>query len=238
MKLGLVLGVLLAFLFHAGFLLFGGLIFSSLKKDQPTIQQVELLSADDLKEPEKPKELTPEKPEEIKTEEEAPPDASEIIRNLETPDAIGAPALEAVSLTDIEAALRGQTGDGGEFGQAMTTLASGGRIGGTGKAGGMDESLDKAFSLAEIDQKPRVIFQAAAQYPSEMRGKKVEGVVSVAFIVDPSGKVVNLRVEKSTHPAFEKPALDAVKKWKFEAGVRGGQRVPCKMRIPIRFQPS
>jgi protein TonB len=82
------------------------------------------------------------------------------------------------------------------------------------------------------------VFQAAPVYPSAMRGKKVEGLVTVVFVVDPSGKVATPRVEKSTHPVFEKPALDAVKQWKFEPAVKGGQRVACKMRAPIRFQPS
>jgi protein TonB len=71
-----------------------------------------------------------------------------------------------------------------------------------------------------------------------MRGKKTEGLVSVIFVVDAEGKVVGPRAEKSSHAAFETPALDAVKKWKFEPGVRGGQRVATKMRISIRFPPS
>jgi protein TonB len=56
--------------------------------------------------------------------------------------------------------------------------------------------------------------------------------------VEASGKVADPRVEKSTHTAFDKPALDAVKQWKFEPAVKAGQRVACKMRVPIRFQPS
>ena len=36
---------------------------------------------------------------------------------------------------------------------------------------------------------------------------------------------------------LEKPAVDAVKQWKFEPGVKGGERVACRMRVGIRFQP-
>jgi protein TonB len=126
---------------------------------------------------------------------------------------------------------------GGEFAQSLD-FTSGGRIGGTGKAGALDKTMEDAFSLAEIDQKPRVVFQSAPIYPGDMRGKKVEGVVTILFVVDSSGKVERPRVESSSNAAFEKPALDAVKKWKFEPAVRGGQRVNCKMRAPIRFQPS
>ena len=119
----------------------------------------------------------------------------------------------------------------------MLSFSSGGRIGGMAKAGTLEEDLENAFNLSEIDQKPRAIMQGSPVYPATMRGKKVEGVVTVLFIVDPTGKVTNPRVEKSTHPEFERPAVDAVKQWKFEPAVKGGQRVPCKMRVPIRFQP-
>ena len=121
---------------------------------------------------------------------------------------------------------------------SVLTFSSGGRIGGMAKAGSLEDKMDNAFSLAEIDQKPRPVFQAAPVYPNELRGRKVEGLVTVLFTVDPSGKVSSLRVEKSSHPAFEKPALAAVKQWKFEPAVKAGERVSCKMRVPIRFQPG
>jgi protein TonB len=247
MKTSLFSGVACALVLHVGVILFGGLAFISHKKDYGTLQQVELLSekdtaADKEKAKEKPKEEPKEqkpmatKSEDMETEREQVPDASEIVRSLELSAAAGAPALEAASLGAIEAALSGQVGGSGDFVEALT-FSSGGRIGGMGKATGLEESLEQAFNLTEIDQKPNVIHQPGAVYPAAMRAKKVEGVVSILFVVDPTGKVVNPRVERSTHPAFEKPALDAVKQWKFEPAVRAGQRVPCKMRVPIRFQP-
>jgi protein TonB len=235
MKFGVVLGVIGAVLLHTGFILFGGLLIPKAKADHGTLQQVELLEPES---PDKPKDekLEEKDPEEIKAEEEPPPDAADIIKNLDTPVMNDAPALDAASLSAIENALNGVSG-GGDFGQSMD-FTSGGVIGGTGKAGALNEQLDGAFSLSEIDQRPRSTFQASPIYPSEMRGKKFEGVVSIIFIVDASGKVANPRIEKSNNPAFEKPALEAVRKWKFEPAVKGGERVACRMRAPIRFPPS
>lgn len=235
MKFNLSFGIACAIVLHVGFILFGGLLFISHKKDHGTLQQVELLSEEDIAaEKEKPKEHEPEETEEMETETEQAPDASEIIRNLELSAAANAPELEAASLSAIEAALSGQAGGGGDFTDALS-FSSGGRIGGMGKGGALDESLENAFSLAEIDQKPRAIFQAAPVYPAGKRALEV--IVSVVFVVDPTGKVTNPRVEKSTDPAFEKPAVDAVKQWKFEPAIKAGKRVSCKMRVPIRFQP-
>lgn len=227
---GLFFGIVCAVALHAGIILFGGSLFANNKKDHGTLQQVELLNADAV-EKEKPKEQPVEKTEQIETEK--PPDVADIVHNVEQSAAVNAPELEAASLSAIEAALSGQAGGGGDFAEALS-FSSGGRIGGTGKAGAMDQDIEKAFSLSEIDQKPRVAFQTAPVYPS---GVRTEGVVSVIFVVDQTGKVVNPHVEKSTQQEFEKPAVDAVKQWKFEPAIKAGQRVACKMRVPIRFQP-
>ncbi len=236
-KINLYFGIACAVLLHAGVILFGGALFKSRTKTHGTLQQVELLRDDDIAcEKEKPKELEleTENPEEKEAGEVQ--DADEIVRNLEISAAANAPELEAASLSAIEAALSGQAG-GGDFADALS-LSSGGRIGGMGKADALGDGIESAFNLAEIDQKPRPIFQSAPVFPAEMRGKKLEGVVSILFVVNPDGKVTNPRIEKSTHPAFEKPALDAIKQWKFEPAIKAGRRVSCKMRASIRFQPG
>jgi protein TonB len=237
--MGRVLGCLAAVLLHGAVLIFGGLLFLTCSEDELVLQDVELLTEADAPEEEDEKkedEPAPDTQQDLAAEAEEVPDAAEIIRNLELSAAAAAPALDAASLGSIEAALSG-AGGGGDFADALS-FASGGRIGGMGKAGALDDQLESAFSLAEIDQKPRAVFQASPLYPSDMRGKKIEGVVTVIFVVDSTGRVTSPRVEKSTHPSFEKPALDAVKQWKFEPAVKGGKRVGCKMRVPIRFQPS
>ncbi|HZN38657.1 MAG TPA: TonB family protein [Planctomycetota bacterium] len=229
------LGILCAVVLHAAFLLFGGLLLPEAAASHANAQEVELLDevADDTKKEEPP----PEDPPEVETKPEDVPDAAEVIRNLEQPAADATPALDAASLSAIGDALLGQGGGAGDFASALS-FASGGRIGGTGKGGALDATMDQAFSLADLDQKPRAAYQAEPIFPKEMRGKKVEGVVSVIFVVDATGKVADPRAEKSTHPAFDKPAIDAVKQWRFEPGVKGGKRVPCKMRVSIRFPNS
>ena len=212
-KNGLFIGIACAVALHAVIILFGGALIKSAEKKHSAPQQVELFSQDqDMVVEEKPKEQPVEEPEKNPDEK---------------------PELEAASLSDIEAELSGQSAIGGDFAAALSF--SSGRIGSKGSAG-EDQTLDKAFSLSEIDQKPRAIIQTAPVYPSGMQ--KTEGVVSVLFVVDQTGKVSNPRIEKSSNKEFEKPAIDAVKQWKFEPAVTAGRRVSCRMRVPIRFQPK
>lgn len=103
-------------------------------------------------------------------------------------------------------------------------------------AGGQD--LDRIFSLADLDQRPRVIFQRVPSYPPELQRKGRQGTVYVVFLVDRQGRVTDPKVEKSTDPAFEGAALEAVRQWKFEPGTRNGEKVQFKMRVPITFNAS
>lgn len=219
----------------AGVLLFGGLLLPG-KAGSAHMKTVELLSEDMEKTEEKIDQPEPEQPpEEIEAPKEQPPDAAEVNTVVRASDAT--PALDAVSLSAIASMLNPGGSGGDDFG-GSASLASGGRIGGTGRPGGAGggDDMDKAFGMDDIDQKPRIIVQTPPAYPSELKGRKMQGVVQVAFIVTTAGRVASARVETSSHPAFDAPALAAIRQWKFEPAVRGGARAQCRMRISIKFQ--
>jgi protein TonB len=137
-----------------------------------------------------------------------------------------------LDLSQLELALNAGFGEGaiGDFTvQLVNQLTSG---------GGEGDDLDQIFSLADLDQRPRVIFQRVPSYPPELRRANRQGTVYVTFTVDVRGRVVNPKVEQSTDPAFERPALEAVRQWRFEPGTRNGQKVQFKMRIPITFNAA
>jgi protein TonB len=236
-KAAVILAVVGAIVVHGIVLLFGGIIFLG-EETHASKRDVELVSEEVQKDKEEAVKEEEEK-QEVKQETEAPPDPNQSIKSVDAPSQSSddAPALDAASLSAIEAALNGGGVAGGDFGAGAASLATGGRIGGTGKGGGEEQASEEAFSMSEIDQRPRPIQQVAGTFPQEMRSKSVEGVVTLIFIVDETGRVVNPRVEKASHPAFEAPALEALRQWKFEPAVKSGKRVSCRMRVPMRFQP-
>ena len=227
--------LLAALAVHAVVLLFGGLLFNH-DEAQASKRDVEVVDPN-LDAERQQEEAKPPPPEEIKQPEEQPPDANQSASSEQVSAGDDAPALDAASLSALEAALSGGGGGGGDFGGGAS-LASGGRIGGKGGPNTDGDEFSGAFSMSEIDQRPRALVQVAANYPSEMRSRQVEGVVTVIFVVDETGRVTNPRVEKSSYPEFEKPALEALRQWKFEPAIKGGKRVSCRMRVPFRFQPK
>ncbi|HOQ05557.1 MAG TPA: energy transducer TonB [Anaerohalosphaeraceae bacterium] len=72
------------------------------------------------------------------------------------------------------------------------------------------KNAEALFSIADLDQKPRVIYQPSPLMTKELR-KKTPGTVYIIFVVDEQGRVENPTVQSSTDPIFEKPALNAVK---------------------------
>lgn len=99
------------------------------------------------------------------------------------------------------------------------------------QAGGVD-----AFSVADLEKRPELIGAVPPAYPEALRKSKVEGSVTLVFVLDQTGRVEDPRVESSTHKDFEAPALDAIRKWKFKPGVKDGQAVRAYLRQPIRFR--
>jgi protein TonB len=138
------------------------------------------------------------------------------------------PAIDAqpLDLSQLELALN--PGDGGFGGGDFSVNLDG--------VGGQGDDVDAIFSLSDLDQKPRVVYQPTPIYPPELARKGLQGTVYVLFVVDQNGRPQNLKVQKSTHPSFNNPALKAVKSWKFEPGKRKGKAVQFRMRVPITFQ--
>ncbi|MEP9409832.1 MAG: energy transducer TonB [Candidatus Brocadia sp.] len=154
-----------------------------------------------------------EKPEDKPEPEEPPPELKEEISPLD--------------LSQLELALDPGFSEGwvsGDFAVNLKTIDSNAER----------DNLDALFSLADLDQKPRVIYQPGPILDKQMR-KKAPGTVYILFVVDQNGRVEKPMVQSSSDPVFEKPALDAVKQWKFEPGKRHGRPVRFRMRVPISF---
>lgn len=91
------------------------------------------------------------------------------------------------------------------------------------------------ISREVLDNPPRTRFQAAPLYPPEARRAGVAGTVTVEFVVDESGRVVDPRVTGSSDRVFEEASLRAVSKWRFEPGRHHGRIVRFRMAVPLVF---
>lgn len=100
------------------------------------------------------------------------------------------------------------------------------------------EAAREVFEASEIDERPQVVNQLPPLYPDALRRLGVEGRVVVAFVVDERGHVLNPSIESSTDPRFDSACVDAVRKWRFKPGVKGGRPVRTQVRVPFPFRLS
>jgi protein TonB len=99
----------------------------------------------------------------------------------------------------------------------------------------LGQGMKDLFDLKNLDQQPSPRFQAKPVYPFEMRRAGITGQVVVAFIVDSRGNVREAYSLKSSHREFEQAAVQAVSKWRFRPGKKGGRAVNTRMNVPIVF---
>jgi protein TonB len=95
---------------------------------------------------------------------------------------------------------------------------------------------EETFDVSELEKRPEAVSQVAPTYPPELRKAKIEGLVTLVFILSEEGRVEEPRIENSSRPEFEKPALEAIRKWRFRPGMKEGQAVRTYVRIPMRFR--
>lgn len=97
------------------------------------------------------------------------------------------------------------------------------------------KGIKDLFDINNLDQRPVARVQPGPQYPYEMSRAGISGDVVVEFIINTNGDVVDTRVVRSSHREFEVPAMQAVSKWKFKAGRKGGRAVNVRASQLIEF---
>ncbi len=96
-------------------------------------------------------------------------------------------------------------------------------------------ATDDVTAMENVDVAPRALTQELPEYPIELRNAKVEGSVTVEFIVAQDGTVHEPRIVRSTHAGFEEPVLAAITQWRFAPGRRRGQPVNTRAQIDVPF---
>lgn len=95
------------------------------------------------------------------------------------------------------------------------------------------------FNMQEVDRQPRVISKIEPIYPYRARQRDITGKVVLKFLIDQKGRPKKISVLKAEPDGvFEKSAISAVEKWKFEPGYYQGHPVATWVTLPIRFNLS
>jgi len=84
---------------------------------------------------------------------------------------------------------------------------------------------------------PRYQLNTPPVYPGLARKRGQEGTVVLQVLVNREGSVDDLKIETSSgFRLLDRAALVSVKKWSFEPGRRGKERMPMWVRVPVVFK--
>jgi len=96
---------------------------------------------------------------------------------------------------------------------------------------------DTAFNLSEVDTGPQILRKVDPIYPFAAKKNNIEGSVTLRFIVDSEGNVVEPKVAEADPPdIFDEAALNAIMKFKFKPAVKNGRPVDVIVLAPMKFE--
>lgn len=84
-------------------------------------------------------------------------------------------------------------------------------------------------------QPAKVLHRVDPQYPRLALATRMAGLVVIECVIDRDGNVRDARILKSTFSAFDQPALDALKQWRFAPGMFRGRAVDTYFELTIVF---
>jgi protein TonB len=119
-------------------------------------------------------------------------------------------------------------GDGDGVGSGRGPGIGNGDDGGTG---------DGPYQVGNGVLPPREKRRVDPQYSADAMKAKVQGTVLLAVVVQPDGRVGDIRVLRSLDQSFglDTKAIEAARKWEFYPGTRLGKPVPVLVHIELVF---
>ncbi len=104
-------------------------------------------------------------------------------------------------------------------------------------AAGCALAADPSLHIAEAEGKKAAIEKPAPVYPVTARQLKLKGEVKVEAIVTDAGAVSDVRIV-SGNPVLTKPAVEAVKKWRFRPFQEQGKPAAAIVALSFEFDTN
>lgn len=93
-------------------------------------------------------------------------------------------------------------------------------------------------ALPQADRAPAVKLAVAAVYPRELLLADVRGSAQVEALIDPRGRVAEVRTMRATHPDFGAAAKAAMESWRFFPARRAGKPAWASLQRQVEFDVS
>jgi periplasmic protein TonB len=104
---------------------------------------------------------------------------------------------------------------------------------GPGSGGGMGGG---AYRIGGDVSAPVLVNKVEPEYSEEARKAKYSGTVLLSIIVDANGLPRNVHVIRPLGLGLDEKAIEAVMKWRFRPGMKGGRPVATQAQVEVNFR--
>jgi TonB family protein len=82
---------------------------------------------------------------------------------------------------------------------------------------------------------PQILYQPEPEFTDAARARRFEGVVGLNIVVDPTGKVRNVRIVRPLGMGLDENAVATVSTWRFNPAKRDDQAVAVAVYVEVAF---
>lgn len=110
----------------------------------------------------------------------------------------------------------------------------------------VDDQEEPIYEFALMEEQPvfflgndsiRYWVEKRIQYPEKAKANNIEGYVVISFVIDPQGKVSNVRVVRPASPLLNDEALRVIRSMPdWQPGRQHGKPVSVEFSLPVRFR--
>jgi protein TonB len=107
-------------------------------------------------------------------------------------------------------------------------------------AGSGQTTKVKIYETTDVDVKPEAIFEVPPVYPSDALKRGLQDIIILKVLISEEGSVLDTQILRGARQdkQFEKAAIEAVQKWKFQPAQKGSQTVRVWFNVAVPFQIS
>jgi len=107
------------------------------------------------------------------------------------------------------------------------------QIGCCGSGGGSDS--DGIFTVAQVEQRARLLRKPEPKYTEEARRNQISGTVMLRVVFSSAGEVVQIRAARTLPFGLTERAIEAARQIRFVPAMKGGRPVSVFMQLEYNF---
>jgi TonB family protein len=90
--------------------------------------------------------------------------------------------------------------------------------------------------MSDLSQGPVLLYKVDPDYSEQAKRSRYEGIVLLRLVIDENGLPRDIRVVQSLGLGLDEKAMEAVRHWRFQPGIKDGRAVSVDANVEVSFR--